>query len=351
SIQVDRYTEDIFTCVLDTSSMRNPFIVTLLALAVMLILSLAIGSVFIPPIELWRALSGASSSDTFRTILWDIRLPRTALIALVGAALAGSGAAYQGLFRNPLADPYLIGVASGAGLGAIIAMSIKWPYTTLGLFAVPLAAFITSLLTVYIVYTIAHIGGSVPTTNLILAGVAVSSFAVSLTSFLMLRSTGEVRRAIGWLLGGVSLVSWDATLALIPYLALGLTTLIFTGYALNLLQFGDDQATQLGLNVRRAKFIIIVAASLVTAAAVSFAGIIGFVGLIVPHIVRIWWGVDYRRLIPLSIIGGAAVLLFADVLARVVLPQQELPIGIVTALAGAPFFLWVLRRAKDQGIW
>jgi iron complex transport system permease protein len=331
--------------------MRNPFLITLLVLAFMLLLSLAIGSVFIPPAELWRALSGASSSDTFRTILWDIRLPRTALIALVGAALAGSGAAYQGLFRNPLADPYLIGVASGAGLGAILAMSIKWPYTTLGLLAVPLAAFMTSLLTVYLVYTIAHIGGSVPTTNLILAGVAVSSFAVSLTSFLMLRSTGEVRRAIGWLLGGVSLVSWDATLALIPYLALGLTTLIFTGYALNLLQFGDDQATQLGLNVRRAKFIIIVAASLVTAAAVSFAGIIGFVGLIVPHIVRIWWGVDYRRLIPLSIIGGAAVLLFADVLARVVLPQQELPIGIVTALAGAPFFLWILRRAKNQGMW
>lgn len=331
--------------------MRNPFFITLLALALMLLLSLAIGSVFIPPVELWRTVRGTASSETFRTILWEIRLPRTALIALVGAALAGSGAAYQGLFRNPLADPYLIGVASGAGLGAIIAMSIEWPYTTLGLLAVPAAAFITSLLTVFLVYTIAHVGGSVPTTNLILAGVAVSSFAVSLTSFLMLRSTGEVRRAIGWLLGGVSLVSWDATLALIPYLALGLTTLVFTGYALNLLQFGDDQATQLGLNVRRAKFIIIVAASLVTAAAVSFAGIIGFVGLIVPHIVRLWWGVDYRRLIPLSILGGASVLLFADVLSRVVIAPQELPIGIVTALAGAPFFLWVLRRSKNQGMW
>jgi iron complex transport system permease protein len=273
------------------------------------------------------------------------------LIALVGAALAGSGAAYQGLFRNPLADPYLIGVAAGAGLGAILAMSVRWPYTTLGLLAVPLAAFVASLLTVYVVYTIAHIGGSIPTTSLILAGVAVSSFAVSLTSILMLRSTGEVRRAISWLLGGVSLVSWEATLAMIPYLGVGLSTLVLTGYALNLLQFGDDQATQMGLNVRRAKFIIIVAASLVTAAAVSFAGIIGFVGLVVPHIVRIWWGVDYRRLIPLSIIGGAAVLLFADVLARIVLAPQELPVGIVTALAGAPFFLWVLRRARNQGIW
>jgi iron complex transport system permease protein len=153
------------------------------------------------------------------------------------------------------------------------------------------------------------------------------------------------------LLGGVSLVGWDVTLALVPYLAVGMVMLVATGYSLNLLQFGDDQATQMGLNVRRARFTIIIAASLVTAAAVSFAGVIGFVGLIVPHLVRMWWGVDYRRLIPLSILGGAAVLLFADVLSRIVLAPQELPVGIVTALAGAPFFLWVLRRAKNQGLW
>jgi iron complex transport system permease protein len=165
----------------------------------------------------------------------------------------------------------------------------------------------------------------------------------------MLLSSGEERRAICWKQCGVSLVGWDVTLALIPYLAIGMTALILTGYSLNLLQFGDDQATQMGLNVRRAKFIIIIASSLVTAAAVSL--IIGFVGLIVPHIVRIWWGVDYRRLIPLSILGGASVLLVADVLSRIVLAPEELPVGIVTALAGAPFFLWVLRRAKNQGFW
>src|SRR6266508_5540019 len=287
-----------------TIPMRNPFIITLFALLIMLILSMAIGSVMIPPTEVWRVITGAASNETFRTILLNIRLPRTALITLVGAALAGSGATYQGLFRNPLADPYLIGVAAGAGLGAILAMSLNWPYTMLGLLAVPLAAFIASLLTVYLVYSFAHIGGTVPTTNLILAGVAVSSFATAITTFLMLHSTGEVRRALGWLLGGVSLIGWDVTVALIPYLAIGMTMLVLTGYALNLLQFGDDQATQMGLNVRRAKFIIIVAASLVTAAAVSFAGIIGFVGLIVPHVVRMWCGVDYRRLIPLSILGG-----------------------------------------------
>lgn len=331
--------------------MRNPFVVAVFTLILMLILSMAIGAVFIPPMDVLRTLTGNASNETFHTILLDIRLPRTILIALVGAALAGSGATYQGLFRNPLADPYLIGVASGAGLGAILAMSVGWPYTMLGLFAVPLAAFIASLLTVYLVYKFAQIGRIVPTTNLILSGVAVSSFATSITTFLMLRSSGEVRRAIGWLLGGVSLVGWDVTLALIPYLAVGMTMLIMTGYSLNLLQFGDDQATQMGLNVRRAKFIIIVASSLVTAAAVSFAGIIGFVGLVVPHIVRIWWGVDYRRVIPLSILGGASVLLIADVLARIVLAPQEIPVGIVTALTGAPFFLWVLRRAKNQGYW
>ncbi len=330
---------------------RSPYLSSTAFLLITLLLSLAIGSVFVPPAELWRVLSGTTTNETFRTILLDIRLPRTVLIALVGAALAGSGAAYQGLFRNPLADPYLIGVASGAGLGAVFAMSIQWPYTAFGLLAVPLAAFIASLLTVYLVYIFANIGGTVPTTNLILAGVAFSSFATSLTSFLMLRSTGELRRAISWLLGGVSLVGWDATLALVPYLIIGMTTLVLNGYAMNLLQFGDDQATQMGLDVRRAKFIIIVSASLVTAAAVSFAGIIGFVGLVVPHVVRIWWGVDYRRILPLSIICGASALLLADVLARVVLAPQELPLGIITALVGAPFFLWVLRHSKKQGYW
>jgi iron complex transport system permease protein len=331
--------------------MRSPYLSPFIFLLITLLLSLAVGSIFIPPAELWLLLSGASSNETFRTILFDIRLPRTILIALVGAALSGSGAAYQGLFRNPLADPYLIGVASGAGLGAIFAMSIQWPYTTLGLLAVPLAAFMASLLTVYLVYLFANIGGTVPTTNLILAGVAFSSFATSLTSFLMLRSNDELRRAIGWLLGGVSLIGWDVTLALVPYLLIGLVTLILNGYALNLLQFGDEQAHQMGLNVRRAKIIIIVAASLVTAAAVSFAGIIGFVGLVVPHVVRLWWGVDYRRIIPLSIISGAGALLLADVLARVVIAPQELPLGIITALVGAPFFLWILRRSKNQGFW
>ena len=326
------------------------FLISLGFLCLALLLSLAIGSVSISPWDLWNALAGRGA-ELANTILWEIRLPRTILIALVGAALGGSGAAYQGLFRNPLADPYLIGIAAGAGLGAVLAMSVRWPYSFLGLLATPLAAFTGALLTVTLVYFLARIGQTTPITNLLLAGVAVSSFATSLMSFLLLRSTEELRRAIGWLLGGVSLIGWDVTLALIPYLTFGLAILILNGYALNLIQFGDDQAAQMGLDVRRAKLMIIGAASLVTAAAVSFAGIIGFIGLVIPHIVRMWWGVDYRRILPLSILGGASVLLISDILARIVIAPQELPVGIVTALAGAPFFVWVLRHAKNQGLW
>lgn len=333
-----------------TNMRRAPFLSAFLFLAIALFLSLAIGSVFLSPAELWNTLVGRGT-EISSSILWKIRLPRTVLIALTGAALGGSGATYQGLFRNPLADPFLIGVASGAGLGAVIAMSIKWPYSFWGLMAIPMAAFIAALLTIFIVYTLARVGRTIPSTNLILAGVAFSSFATSLTSFLMLRSTGEVRRALGWLLGGASQSGWTAILAITPYLIIGLGVLLFSGHALNLLQFGDDQAQQLGLNVGRAKRILLTASSLATAAAVAFSGIIGFIGLIVPHVIRLWSGPDYKRLLPLSILGGASALIVSDVLARILLAPQEIPVGIITALAGAPFFLWVLRRSKNQGYW
>ncbi len=328
----------------------KPYLSSFLFLLIAFILSLAIGSVFISPVELWKILRGLGD-ETFTFIIWQIRLPRTVLVALTGAALSGSGAAYQGLFRNPLADPFLIGVASGAGLGAVIAMSIQWPYSFWGLMAIPMSAFIAALITVFIVYFLARVGQTIPTTNLILAGVAFSSFATSLTSFLMLRSTSEVRRALGWLLGGASQAGWTAIFAILPYIIIGLGILLINGHRFNLLQFGDDQAQQLGLNVTRTKTILLIAASLATAAAVAFSGIIGFIGLVVPHILRLWFGGDYRRLIPLSIIGGASALLFSDVVARIVLAPQEIPVGIITSLVGAPFFLWVLRTAKNQGYW
>jgi iron complex transport system permease protein len=322
-----------------------------------LLLSAAIGAVPIPPLDVARLLLSrvlplsANISDTFSTILFDIRLPRTILVALTGAALSGSGAAYQGLFRNPLADPYLLGIASGAGLGAVSAMAIQWPSSALTFFAVPIAAFIGALLTALLVYSLARVGRTTPISTLLLAGVAVGAFMTALSTFLMLRSQGELRRAINWMLGGFALGGWSPVVAVLPEIIIGLGVLLLVGRPLNVLQFGDDQARQLGLNVDRVKRIVIVAASLTTAAAVAFSGIIGFVGLAVPHLIRLMWGGDYRRLIPLSVIGGAAGLLLADIIARTVLAPQELPLGVITALIGAPFFVWLLRRAKQQVFW
>jgi len=321
------------------------------------ILSVAIGSVFIEPGTVAKIMISQvpgihlqnSWPETFATILLQVRLPHTILILLTGAALSGSGAVYQGIFRNPLADPYLIGVASGAGLGAVLAMTINWPGRVFGLYFVPAAAFIGASLTVALVYNLARIGKSAPTTTLILAGVAVSSFASSLTSFLMLRAREDLQRALSWLLGGSILTGWSPVVAILPYLIVGLAALIVSGHTLNVLQFGDEQAHQLGINVERRKLVFTLAASLTTAAAVAFSGIIGFIGLIVPHVVRMLTGPDYRRLVPLSVLGGSSALLLADLLARVVLAPQTLPVGIVTALAGAPFFLFVLRRARNQG--
>lgn len=337
----------------------RPVLTSLTILVLATLFSIAVGSVFIPPSTLisifYSALTGSplppEIPPSFFSILIDLRLPRTILVAITGAALAGSGAAYQGLFRNPLADPYLIGVASGAGLGAILAMSLKWPDTALGFMAIPLAAFGAALLTVLLVYWLARVGRTLPTTNLILAGVAVSSFATAMTSFLMINATGEIRRAVIWLLGGATLSGWQPVLALLPYILPGLGILVVMGHRLNVLQFGDDQAQQLGLPVERVRRIIIVAATLTTAAAVAFSGIISFVGLVVPHLMRLIWGGDYRRIMPLSIISGASFLLISDILARILMAPQELPVGVITALAGAPFFLWVLRQARQQNVW
>jgi iron complex transport system permease protein len=273
------------------------------------------------------------------------------LLLLVGAALAGSGAAYQGLFRNPLADPYLIGVASGAGLGAVIAMTIQWPYTTLGLMAIPFSAFIGAVLAVVIVSLMARVGNTIPTTNLILAGVVVSSFCTALSSLLMINASGDLRRALVWLLGGSTQTGWSPVLSVLPYALIGMGILLAVGNPLNVMQFGDEQASQLGIPVTRIRWLTIIAATLTTAAAVAYAGIIGFVGLIVPHIIRMLWGGDYRRLIPLSFLGGASLLLLTDTAARSLFAPQEIPVGIITALLGAPFFLFILRRSKSQNYW
>lgn len=337
----------------------RPFWISALLLIAAALTSIVVGSVFISPATLLdlvkSTLLGSTSNldpnGSFAAILFQLRVPRTVLLILVGAALAGSGSAYQGLFRNPLADPFLIGVSSGAGMGAIIAMSIQWPYSTLGLLAVPLAAFLGAVAAVLVVSQLAKVGKTIPTTNLILAGVSVSAFTSAVTSLLMINSSGELRRAIVWLMGGATLSGWGPVLGVLPYALIGLTILLVLAHPLNVLQFGDEQAQQLGIPVQKIRVWIILAATLSTAAAVAFAGVIGFVGLVIPHIIRLLWGGDYRRLLPLSMMGGASLLLITDVAARTISAPQEIPVGIITALMGAPFFLWVLKRSKSQNYW
>ncbi|HIE25213.1 MAG TPA: iron ABC transporter permease [Anaerolineales bacterium] len=338
---------------------KHPYLINILLLLTAFVFSIALGAVYISPETILRILAtqfpgvnmNPDWANSYSAIILSIRLPHTILVAMTGAALASSGAAYQGLFRNPLADPYLIGVASGAGLGAVIAMSLRWENNLLGLYLIPATAFLGAMITVMLVYHLARVNGLVPLTTLILAGVAVGAFASALTSFLMLRSDTELHSAISFLLGGSPMAGWKPVLAVLPYMVVGMGLLSLFGHSLNVLQFGEEEAKQMGLSVGRAKIFIIVTASLTTAVAVSFSGIIGFIGLIVPHIIRIIWGPDYRRLIPLSMLGGASALLLADMLARILLAPSTLPVGIVTALAGAPFFLWILRRAKREVFW
>jgi len=338
---------------------KRPYIINIFFLLTAFIFSVALGAVFIPPETVLRILATQLPGieithdwpQSFAAIILAVRLPHTVLIALTGAALASSGAAYQGLFRNPLADPYLIGVAAGAGLGAVIAMSLHWPTNLFGFYLIPVGAFIGAIVTVLLVYNLARVNGMVPLTTLILAGVAVGAFASALTSALMLRTDLQIHRAISFLLGGSPMMGWDPVLAALPYMIIGMGLLSFSGHILNVLQFGEEEAKQMGLAVSRAKIFVILTASLTTAVAVAFSGVIGFVGLIIPHIIRLVWGPDYRRLIPLSIIAGATLLLLADMLARILLAPSTLPVGIVTAMAGAPFFLWILRRAKREVFW
>ena len=333
-----------------------PFLIHTLLLLLALLLSIAVGSVFIPIKDIFTVFlerfngntNLSKQLQTYTNIIFNLRLPRTFLVALTGAALAVSGGAYQGLFYNPLADPYLIGVASGAGLGAILAITLQWPNSLLGYLAIPASAFLGALLTVFIVYQLARAGRSLAVTNLILAGVAVSAFASAFTSFLLINASGEIRRAIVWLMGGSTLVGWKPVVAVAPYIFIGIIILFLTGYQLNVLQFGEEQAQQLGVHVKKVRNLIIIAATLTTAAAVAFSGIIGFVGLIVPHVIRNLWGNEYQRLLPLSVLAGAFFLLISDVLARILMAPQELPVGIITALFGAPFFLYILKKSKKQ---
>lgn len=283
---------------------------------------------------------------SYETILMEIRLPRVVLAALVGAALSMAGATYQGLFRNPLADPYLVGVAGGAGLGATIAIAAPLPPAFYSMGIVQIAAFLGAVLAVALVYSLARVGRSTPMTPLLLAGVVVGLLANALTSFVMYWEGDHLTMIYSWLLGGFNVANWQQVVLVGPGVAIAAVAISLLGRIANVMQLDDDQARSLGVNVELVKLVLVLGATLATATAVSAAGLIGFVGLVVPHFVRIVWGPDHRSLIPLCLLVGATFLVAADTGARLLPGPQEVPVGIVTAFCGAPFFLYLLRQQK-----
>ncbi|MFB3737460.1 MAG: FecCD family ABC transporter permease [Candidatus Velamenicoccus archaeovorus] len=337
---------------------RRSLVLLAVALAASFLLAVAVGAVWLSPwttIRLvgWKLGVGGYPSGVPRgseVILFQLRLPRVVLAAVVGAALAASGMVFQGLFRNPLADPAIIGVSSGAALGAIVVI-VSVGAGALGAFAVPLAAFVGALLTAFLVYRLARIGPAVHVATLLLAGIAVAALISSLMSLIMSFSGQEIRSIYAWLLGGLVAQGWPSIEAVTPLVIVGLVGAGLTAHDLNLMALGEERAGQLGVEADRVKRRAIAVGALLTACAVSVAGVIGFVGLMTPHLLRLVVGADHRRLLPAVLLAGPTLLIVADLVARVAVAPQELPVGVVTALLGGPFFLYLLRReGKGRGV-
>ena len=339
-------------------SLRQPVILlfSFLALLVVSILSMGIGAVSIPAESVARVIlshlpipvTSADIDAVSHTIVWDIRLPRTLLAILVGAALATSGGVMQGFFQNPMADPYIVGISSGAALGATAAFALEIDFWVFGLSAVSVCAFVCALTVTMLVYALSRRQGHVATGTLLLTGIAVGSLATSVTSFLLVMGRADQRTILFWLMGSFSTRRWDHVHMLLPYVIVGLAIVIVFARDLNILLLGDEQAAHLGINVERVKLILLVAAACLAAAAVAVSGIIGFVGLIIPHLVRLIAGPDYRTLTPMSAIAGGLLLVLADTVARTALAPAEMPIGILTTVLGGPFFLYLLRRQRHR---
>jgi iron complex transport system permease protein len=330
----------------------------IVAVLVAVVVGLAFGPVTLPPgavaAEVLNLLPGvhihSGLTDREVAIVTELRLPRVVLGLLVGAMLAVAGAAYQGVFRNPLADPHLLGVAAGAGLGvtAVIATRTAVGDATSNLpIGVPLAAFVGAVGAVALTWLLGAAGGRSRTpATLILAGVAVSAFLSAVQTFLMQRHVDSLREVYSWLLGRLATAGWHDVLLVLPYAAVTCGIVLAHRRELDVLTVGDEEATSLGLHPQRSRYLLLVAASLGTAAAVSVSGLIGFVGIIVPHTLRLVAGASYRSILPLSLLFGGAFLAFTDLIARTAAGPAEIPIGVVTAFLGAPFFIIVLRTNR-----
>jgi iron complex transport system permease protein len=328
-----------------------PTLVILLAVA--FLLAVGLGTVWISPATTLRLLAWklglaglpADVPSSAAVILFELRIPRVLLAVVVGAALAASGAVFQALFRNPMADPAIIGVSSGAALGAIAVIILGGGVLAGGL-GVPAAAFAGALAVSFLVYRLARIGPAVQVATLLLAGIAVAAVISAVISLVMAFAGQEIRSIYFWLLGGLAGRGWGALATSAPLVAVGAVLALTTVRDLNLMALGEERAAQLGVEIERFKRRSLATGALLAAAAVSVAGVIGFVGLMTPHILRLVLGADHRRLVPASILGGAAFMVLADLAARTVRAPEEIPVGAVTALLGGPFFLYLLRRER-----
>ncbi len=336
------------------ASARIPVLIATLVLVGAMVLGVAVGPVGVSPGDLAGTLLAhlplvhfhTSTPPVDQAIIWQLRLPRVVLAALVGAMLAAGGASYQGVLRNSLADPYLLGVAAGAGLGATGAIVAGHG----GTFLLPAAAFVGAVAAVAMTYLVAAAGGGGRSGGypIILAGVAVAAMLTAGQTYLQQRHTQEIQQIYNWILGSFSVASWSDVRLALPYVAVSAAVLLAHRRILDVLRVGGDEAAALGIHPERTRLIIVAAATLGTAAAVSVSGLIGFVGIIVPHAVRLAANPSYRIVLPVSMIGGAAFLVLADVVARTIQAPTELPIGVVTAFVGAPFFLVVLRSRRSR---
>ncbi len=322
------------------------YIVSLLLLSGAIVLGVTVGTVSISPVVLWNPASDAAAAN----ILWNIRMPRVVLAGLVGAALAIAGAAFQGLLKNPLADPYTLGVSSGASVGAVMTLFFGISLPFLGTFTLPVMSMIGALLTMFMVMGFAKlVDRSMKMETVILTGIIFSSFLGSIISLMIALTGEELRQIIGWLLGSVSMRGWPYVQMALPFVLIGSFVLWLNRRELNAMLFGEERAQHLGVDVKKRKLLILIGGSVLTGAAVAVSGTIGFIGLVVPHMTRLLWGSDHRHLLPLSFINGAALLIICDLIARTIISPTELPIGVITSFIGAPVFAYIFFRQRKGG--
>lgn len=323
-----------------------------------IVIGVSIGSVSIPVKEViyifWSELTGFTVpmeiSDNNKNIIISIRLPRVVLAGLVGASLAIAGAAFQGLLRNPLADPYTLGISSGASVGAVMTIFFGISLPFIGKFTLPLLSIVCAFITMMIVIFFARLlDRSLRVETIILTGIIFSSFLGALISLMIALTGEELRQIIGWLLGSVSMRGWNYVLIILPFFVIGSFLLIMNSNELNVMSFGEEQAQHIGVAVHYKKMLIMIAGSILTGAAVAVSGTIGFVGLVIPHFIRLVIGPNHVHLLPASILVGSSFLIIADLVSRTVISPAELPIGVITALIGAPVFALILLRQNVKG--